>query len=191
MNKNKDFILDLYRSKSTVFTIDEIALLSGDTNRDNLKARINYYVKTGKLLNLRKGIYAKTGEYNPLELAVKIYTPSYISLETVLEKEGVIFQKYETVFAVSYLNRKIEIDNREFQYRKIRKDVLINKEGVELKGSYAIATKERAFLDALYLYKNYYFDNPDVLDRDIIFQMVEIYQSKILIKKVRGIVSNA
>lgn len=187
MGRNKDFVLTLYQSKSTVFTVNEIALLLGDLNRDNLKARINYYVKTGKLLSLRKGIYAKRG-YNPLELAVKVFTPSYVSLETVLEGEGVIFQKYDTIFAVSYLSRAITVDSRRFRYRRIREDILINKEGVELKGGYAIATKERAFLDVLYLYKNYYFDNLDVLDKDIIREMLEIYKSNTLKEKVEDII---
>jgi hypothetical protein len=187
MKKNKDFVLNLYSCKNTVFTIDEIALLLGSSTRENLKARINYYVKTGKLLNLRKGIYAKR-EYDPFELAVKVFTPSYISLETVLEKEGVIFQKYKTIFVVSYLSRKTEIGSHEFQYRRIKEEILINKEGVELKNGYAIATKERAFLDILYLYKNYHFDNMDALDKDIILKMVNIYRSKILKEKVRGII---
>lgn len=187
MVKNKDFVLSLYQSKSTVFTVNEIALLLRDSNRDNLKARINYYVKTGKLLSLRKGIYAKRG-YNPLELAVKVYTPSYISLETVLEREGVIFQKYETIFAVSYLSREIKVDNRQFRYRRIREDILINKEGVELKKGYAIATKERAFLDVLYLYRDYYFDNLEVLDKDIIREMMKIYQSNKLKEKVKDMI---
>jgi len=187
MSKDKDFVLSLYQSRNTVFTVNEIALLLGDLNRDNLKARIHYYVKTGKLLSLRKGVYAKRG-YNPLELAVRIYTPSYISLETVLEREGVIFQKYETIFAVSYLSRKIEVDNRGIQYRRIKEDILINKEGVELKSGYAIATKERAFLDALYLYKDYYFDNTDILDKDIILNMINIYQSKTLKEKIGYII---
>ena len=187
MKKNKDFILNLYSSQNTVFTIDEIALLLGDSNRDNLKARINHYVKTGKLLNLRKGIYAKK-EYNPLELAVKVFTPSYVSLETVLEKDGVIFQKYKTIFVVSYLSRKIEIDSHEFQYRRIKEETLINKEGVELKNGYAIATKERAFLDVLYLYKNYHFDNMDALDKGTVLKMVNIYRSKTLKEKVRGVI---
>jgi predicted transcriptional regulator of viral defense system len=183
MKKGKDFILSLYSSKNTVFTIDEIALIMGDTSRDNLKARINYYVKKGNLLNLRKGVYAKR-EYNPLELASKIYTPSYISLETVLEKEGVIFQKYQTIFVVCYLTRKIEVDGHQFQYRRIKEEILINKEGVEQKNGYAIATKERAFLDTLYLYKDYYFDNVDILDKDIVSNMVDIYRSKTLKDKI-------
>jgi hypothetical protein len=187
MGKDNDFVFSLYQSKSTVFTVNEIGLLLGDSNRGNLKARINYYVKTGKLLNLRKGIYAKR-EYNPFELAVKVYTPSYVSLETVLEKEGVIFQKYETVFAVSYLSRKIKVENHKLQYRRIKEEILINKEGVESKSGYAIATKERAFLDALYLYKDYYFDNLDALDKDIIFNMVNIYKSKTLKEKVKDMI---
>ena len=100
--EKKDFILNLYQAKNTVFTIDEIALLSGEIERFNLKSKINYYVKKGDLRNVRKGIYTKI-EYDPLELATKIFTPSYISLETVLKKEGVIFQTYETIFIVSYL----------------------------------------------------------------------------------------
>ncbi len=187
MDKEKDFIFSLYESKATVFTVNEIALLLGSLNRDNLKAKINYYVKTGKLLNLRKGIYAKR-DYNPLELAVKIYTPSYISLETVLEREGVIFQKYETIFAVSYLSRKIVVDNREIRYRRIREDILLDKDGVTLEGGYAIATKERAFLDVLYLYKDYYFDNTDILDKDIILNMASVYRSKTLNEKIKDII---
>ena len=95
--KRENFILKLYQVKNTVFTIKELALLFPDIKRKNLKARINYYVKKGTLRNIRKGIYVKS-EYSPLELATKIYIPSYISLETVLEKTGVIFQHYKTIF---------------------------------------------------------------------------------------------
>jgi len=39
----------------------------------------------------RRGIYAKDKNYDRLELANRIYTPSYISLETVLSREGIVF----------------------------------------------------------------------------------------------------
>ena len=153
--QKEQFILKLYKTKSTVFTIQEIALLFGETQRANLKAKINYYVKNGLLKNVRKGFYAKP-DYDQLELAAKIYTPSYISLETVLTKEGVIFQYYENIFVVSYLNRIIEVDKTKIQYKKIKNSILLNSKGIIQKENYAIATKERAFLDALYFYKNYY-----------------------------------
>jgi len=117
--KRENFILKLYRVKNTVFTIKEIVLLFPNVERKNLKARINYYVKKGIFKNVRKGIYVKS-EYNPLELATRIYTPSYISLENVLEKEGVIFQHYKTIFVASYLTRKIEVDSQEIQYRRVK-----------------------------------------------------------------------
>ncbi|MEJ2568718.1 MAG: hypothetical protein P8Z50_07610, partial [candidate division WOR-3 bacterium] len=59
---------------------------------------------------------------------------------------------------------------------------------VELKNGYATATKERAFLDALHLYKNYYFDNLDILDKDIVLNMVDIYRSKTLKDKIGKII---
>ena len=53
----------------------------------------------------------------PEELACTLYTPSYISLEYVLQKAGVVFQYDERITAVSYLRRSIDI---QFQnaYRK-------------------------------------------------------------------------
>ena len=182
--KNRNFILRLYQSKSTVFKIPEIGLLLGETNKDRLKARVSYYFKQGVIKRVRRNFYVKP-EYNPFELATKIYTPSYISLETVLTKEGVTFQYYKTIFVLSYLTRTLKIDNHQIQLRKVKNDILTNSKGLIQKDNYFIATKERAFLDALYLYKKYYFDNLDVLDKDKVLDLVEIYKNKVLIKQVK------
>jgi len=186
----KDFILSLYKAKNTVFTIDEIALLLNEDDREALKSKINYYVRQGIIRNVHRGIYVKT-DYDFLELATKIYTPAYVSLETVLVKEGVIFQHYETVFVISYLSRDIEIDQRVIKFKKIKNEILMNKAGIIFKNNYYIASKERAFLDALYLYKNYHFDNLNVLNKKIIFSLLKIYRSKSFSKKVREILKNA
>lgn len=190
MLRKQHFILKLYQLKNTVFTIKELALLFPEIERENLKTKINYYVKKGDLQNLRKGIYAKS-EYNPLELATKIYTPSYISLETVLEKEGVIFQHYTSIFAISYLTRKIRVGENKIQYRRIKEKILLDRKGILQKENYSRASKERAFLDALYLYKDYYFDNLDVLDKEQVLSLLDIYSSKALSKKVKDILKNA
>jgi len=184
------FSLKLYQSEQTVFTMQEIALLFGETKRVNLKSKINYYVKKEVLKNLRKGVYAKPN-YDPMEAAVKIYTPSYISLETVLQKSGVIFQHYETIFAISYLTRQIEFNGHKVQYRRIKQEILLNPSGILQKNNFAMATPERAFLDALYLYKNYYFDNLQALNKKNISDLLKIYQSKNLREKVEKILKNA
>ena len=178
-------ILELYRFPRTVFTTKDIALVWGETNLDTIKARINYYVKKKKLHPLRRGIYAKDKNYNKFELATKIYTPSYVSLETVLQKEGIIFQYYKSIFVVSYLSREIICDNQKYIFKKIKDEALFNDLGIEKKENYFIATKERAFLDALYLYKSYHFDNLKPLDWNFCFEIAKIYGNKKLIERLK------
>lgn len=172
-----DIILTLYSRPQTVFTMDEIALFFPRIPYENLRSRIRYFTDAGKLKRLRHGVYAKI-EYNPLELANKLYKPSYISFETVLAVGGVVFQYYETVFLASYLTRNIEVDGVDIQYRQIKGDVLTNPEGIEQKESYFIATLERAFLDAVYLYRNYHFDNLGTIDWERVDKLKKIYNSK-------------
>jgi len=179
----KDFILEIYKKPQTIFTFKEISLLFPQLTYKNLKSRVSYFVRVGKLKRIRKGIYTREN-FNPLELANKIYTPSYISFETVLEKEGIIFQKYKTIFVASYLSRRIKAEEQEIFYRKIKNEILLNSLGVKEKDFYFIATKERAFLDAVFLYKDYYFDNLRPLNWDIIEEMKKIYSSKLLVKRI-------
>lgn len=173
-------ILALYQSKNTVFTAKEVALLWRETNSDRLKRRLNYYVKSGKLYHLRRGVYAKSVDYDRYELSNKIYTPSYVSLETVLKNEGVIFQHYASVSAVSYLTREITADAAVYVYWKIEKNILVNRSGVTCERNFFIATKERAFLDTLYLNKEYHFDNLTPLDWEVCFELAPIYESRTL-----------
>jgi hypothetical protein len=111
-------IFSVLRSKNTVFTFKDIALLWRNPNTDLVKRQIHYYVKTGRLYPIRRGIYATDPDYNRFELATKIYTPSYVSLETVLQKEGVIFQHYSKIFVVTYLTREIRCDGQTYAFKK-------------------------------------------------------------------------
>ena len=177
-------ILKLYRSNCTILTFKDISMLWKSTNRDLVKRRINYYVKTGKLYALRRGIYAKDKNYSEYELASKIYTPSYISLETVLQKDGIIFQHYSSIFLVSYLTREIECKKQKIVYKKIKNTILTNPKGLIKEGNYFIASKERALLDTLYLYKDYYFDNLKSINWNACLELVLIYENKNLKKKL-------
>lgn len=185
----KQFKEKILKSPQTVFRIKDLALLLEEDNSDKLKSKVNYYSKSGFLKRVRKNIYVKD-DYNFLELANKLYNPSYISFETVLQQEGVIFQNYETVFVASYLSREVEIEGRKIRYRKLKDEVLSNKKGVVKSNNYFKATKERAFLDSLYLYDDYYFDNLDLLDADKVLELSSIYKQKTLIKKVDKIFKN-
>ena len=187
----KNLTFGLYSSPNTVFTTKEISMILGENSLDKVKSRINYAVKKGTLVQLRRGIYAKVAGFEILEAANKIYTPSYISLETVLQKIGVVFQDYDrTIFVVSYQTREIEIGGYTVSFKKIKDEVLINQEGIRLMNGYSIATTERAFLDIVYLYKNYHFDNLSVVDWEKAEDLVNIYKSKALKRRFEQYVRN-
>jgi len=165
----------LYESGKTVFTVNDLALTWGLDNRRVLINKIGYWSKKGKLLKVRKGLYALNSNYSKYEVAQKVLTPSYISLHTVLFMEGLIFQYDSAIYSVSNLSRKFKVGEDEYVYKKIKDEVLYNKTGISDKGGYFIASKERAFLDQLYLVSNFYFDNLETLDRDKVRQIASIY----------------
>ena len=185
-SQKTDVLFTLYNNNRTVYTFSNIALLTGESNAAKLSNKLNYYVHSGKLLNPRKGIYAKNN-YNPEELACLLYTPSYISLEYVLQKAGVIFQYDEKITAVSYLSRTVEIDKNVYQYRKIKNEILIDLSGIIRSNNLNIATPERAFLDVMYLNASYYFDNINSLNKNIIYELLPVYNSKILTERINNI----
>jgi len=186
----KSDILAILRSKSSVFTPKEILISSGQVDADALKRRLHYYVKKGELYHIRRGFYAKDKHYDRLELATKIFTPSYISFETILAKAGVIFQHYKTIFVATYQTREIECDNQLYSFRKIKDTILTNTTGLENRGNYFVATKERAFLDLLYLNKDYHFDNLSPLDFKKIQALLPIYHNKRMVKHVEKYFKN-
>ena len=98
-------VLHILSTDKTVFTFKDLMLFSGETDLKRLKKQINYYTKTGEFYHIRRGIYAKDKNYNKFELANKIYTPSYISFETVLSVACIIFLYYSQIFIASYLSR--------------------------------------------------------------------------------------
>ena len=180
-----EFLEVLLRSPQTIFSTKEVALLWGESNATVVSRRLNSYAQVGKLVRVRRALYAKDRNYNQWELATRIYTPAYISFETVLAVEGIVFQFYGNIFVASYLEREINADGQKISLVRMKDYVLSNIAGIIHKDGVAIATKERAFLDRLYVSKKYHFDNLPSLDWDKIFELLPIYRNKRLEKKVR------
>lgn len=182
--KKGEYLDILLRSRKDIFSTKDVALLWGAENSNAACVRLNYYVRAGKLIRVRRGLYVKDKNYNPFELATRIYTPSYVSFETVLTRSGINFQYYKNIFVASYVNREIKIGEQAFTFIAMKNYVLTNTLGIEHKDGYAIATKERAFLDRLYVSKDYHFDNLDVLSWEKVYQILPIYNNKKMKKKV-------
>ena len=156
-----------------------------------MKSKINYFVKKGRLINLKRGLYAKNIDFEILEAANKILTPSYISLETVLQRSGITFQDYShTIFVLSYQTREIKLGEYTISFKKIKDEILTNSKGIVNQNGYAIAGAERAFLDRIYLSKNYYFDNLEPIDWGKAEDLIKIYNNKAMKGRFRKYVKD-
>jgi hypothetical protein len=171
----KGFIKAILRSNQTVFTFKELLLMWDGIDVDTAKKRVNYYVQTGNLYSVRRGIYAKDKNYNRFELATRIFTPAYISFETVLGNAGITFQYYSQIFVASYQTKEIIADQQKFVFKTLKSSLLTNSFGVENKETYAMAIPERAFLDVIYLSKDYHFDNLSSINWDKVKEILPIY----------------
>ncbi|MDA1337870.1 MAG: hypothetical protein O2871_00745 [bacterium] len=171
-----NLLLQLYNNPNTVFTTKEISMLFPDLKSTALKNRLNYYVKQKQLLSPRHGIYTKP-TFNTFEFANKIYSPSYISFETVLAKHGVTFQNYTSIFVASYLTRELKVADISINYIRINSQILTNPAGIE-NDLFSMATLERAFLDTIYYYKDYHFDNLQPINWDKIRSIQTIYPTQ-------------
>lgn len=175
----------LLKSNKTVFNLKDLALVWNELEMSKVQDKARYYAKQKKLIRVKQGIYSTSNNYDKFELASKLLSPSYISLETVLKQEAMIFQSYESIFSVSIKNKDFEIGEQFYYFKQMKKSIATNLRGLESKENYWIAKKERAFLDAIYLYKDYHFDNLLGLDWDYVFELIHIYDNKAMLERVR------
>lgn len=180
----ENLIAKLYKSPKTILTIKDIALIWEETNTVNLFSKIKYYAKQGSLIRLTRGVFAKSKEYNIKELATSIYTPSYISFETVLREAGIIFQHHDSIFVAGPYPTTKKIGNQTIIFRKLKDSVLYSALGIKNENNYSIATPERAFLDTIYLSPKFYFDNLRSINWEICSELVKIYDNKQLVKRL-------
>lgn len=168
----------------TVFTVQSLMMLTGCNDSGRLTKSLHYYANEGRIQNPRRGVYTKL-KYDVLEMACSLFRPSYISLEYVLQRAGIVFQWDDSVTCVSYLSRSVEVDGKQYLYRKVSPELWIGLEGIEQLDNVAIATPERAFLDMVYLSAgNCYFDNLRPLSVKQVRNLLPLYRSQKLNERV-------
>lgn len=189
MSSRISLLQGILESPRTVFTVQSLMMQTACNDSGRLTKSLHYYANEGKVRNPRRGIYTKQ-KYNVEEMACSLFRPSYISLEYVLQRAGVVFQWDETVTCVSYLSRTAEVDGKQFQYRKIAPELWIGMEGIEQRDNIAIATPERAFLDMMYLSAgNCYFDNLHPLSIKAVRDLLPLYRSQKLNERVASLLN--
>ena len=190
MSSQINILETILGSQRTVFTLQALMMLTECSDTKKLTKSLHYYAQSGKILNPRKGIYAKL-KYDEQEMACSLFRPSYISLEYVLGRAGVVFQWDDTITSVSYLSREVEVDGKSYRFRIINPEIWVGMEGIEQRGSVAIASPEKAFLDTVYLSAgNCYFDNLRPLSIKKINELLPFFNSPILNKRVKEMFGN-
>ena len=184
MSSRNNVLEVILNSPRSVFNVQSLRMLTACEDSQKLTKSLHYYIKEGKIRSPRRGIYTKAS-YDEKEMACSLFRPAYVSLESVLQRCGVVFQYDDTITCVSYLNRIVEIDDKIYQFRIINPVLWIGMEGIEQHDNILIATPERAFLDMLYLSAgNCYFDNLHPINKKKVKQLLPLYQSKALAERV-------
>lgn len=138
--------------------IDTELLLSGVSNPSGIKVQITRWLKSGKLVQLKRGVYLLAEPYMGIDIlashvASVLKKPSYISLEKALEFHGLIPEAVKVYTCVT-TKRAARFVNSvgDFDYRHIQRSLFWGYESINNKKQTAfMATAEKALLDLFYL----------------------------------------
>ena len=141
------------------FDLATVVQLSGE-RRSTLGTQLNRWIKAGKLLSLRRGMYAFPERYrqlpiNPAELANQLYRPSYVSGLWALGFYGLIPEKVVMYTSVTTrVPRRFENELGVFNYRHVKQDAFFAYQPVEIQeDKVLLAEPEKALLDLWHLTK--------------------------------------
>ena len=152
-------------------------------SENSFKKRLQYQLKHQKLIKVRKGLYAQpdcrigASAEDRVQGGALIYTPSYLSYESVLAQAGVLFQRYgHATYAAPY-TKTIQLPdyNQAFVFKRLPMALLSDLTGIVHTPQYMQASPERAICDCLYHNLNYPFERLNVLDRDLLLRIGEMY----------------
>ncbi len=154
-------ISQLIASGQKMFHTADLAVIWGIADKNTLYTTIKRYVAKRVLFTIYKGFYSivPVADLDVYALGVKsLHRFAYVSTETVLAKEGVIFQTVYPITLVSDISKKFQINDQSYFCRKMKMDRLLDSQGVQNKNGVLFADKKRAISDMLYFNPKYHLD---------------------------------
>lgn len=122
--------------------------------------KIHYWVKSGDLVQVKKGLYVLGQEISSQHphsflLANQIYGPSYVSLDSALSHYGLIPERvYQTSSVTTRLSKTFTTPVGRFDYTQVKSSYFalgITSHGGIESGYYLIASPEKALWDKIVL----------------------------------------
>ncbi len=168
----------LFQDNRKLYHTQDLAVLWGIDNPNTLYTTIKRYIKSGVINPIYKGFYSTVplNEINPFLLGlVSLQRYGYISTESILTKDGIIFQDIKYITLVSDVSKKFQIGDYNFLVRKMKNEYLYNNVGIITSKGKRKASTERAVADMLYFNSDYHFD----AERNINWQKVKKIQKTI------------
>ena len=181
------------------FDLPSVVQLSGE-RRQSIRVQLHRWCRNGKLLPLRRGMYAFAEDYrkrdlNYAELANELYRPSYISIHWALGFFGLIPEMVVAYTSVtSRTPRTFENDLGVFSYRHVKSSAFFGYRPVDIGGRKVLmAVPEKALLDLWYLEKGGWeydrmagmrFQNHKLIDSRRLSQYASRFNSPRLLKAI-------
>lgn len=147
--------------RARVFTIQTVRDLFPEHSTHVINQQMYRLVKSGEIHRIRRGIYAFPRRLIMYDsLSALLYSPSYISLETVLTEHGVLFapdkQDYaQTIFLVTtHRSNNVELTDYNYICSRIKPQFFFGYKEEFCEDNhikYYKATLEKAVVDFLYL----------------------------------------
>lgn len=136
------------KMQKEIFTWEEAMVIAFGTAPATLKLQLHNWKKSGDVVSLKRGVYVFSGIKPAIrEIAIALYSPSYISMEYALNYHGLIPDIPFTVTLVTTkTTRTFNTQFGRFLYQKIKKKAFTGYDMETL-----VAEKEKAVVDYLYL----------------------------------------
>lgn len=145
-----------------IFTALDLCQLFGASKRAS-DAFLSYNARRGLLIRLKQGFYSFSRSLpHDFLIANKIYSPSYVSLDTALSFYSLIPETvYSVISVTTKKTNRFLVGNKEFVYHKIKTSAFLGYKLTRVDGEKVyLATPEKAVADLVYFMflkrKNWY-----------------------------------
>ncbi|MBI5152482.1 hypothetical protein HZA39_03020 [Candidatus Peregrinibacteria bacterium] len=141
------------QNKLTIFTISDLKILLNQYSREYLRLKLSRWKQKGYLNSPKRGLYMfMDAEFDEFEIASKLITPSYVSLETALSHYSIIPDVSAEVSGVTTKNtRTFKTNSSIYKFYHIKQALFSN--FVHLREEIFIAEPQKAILDFFYFRK--------------------------------------
>ncbi len=149
---------DFLKKVQALPLIDTRILTTGLTDVSAVKVQISRWEKSGKLIQIKRGIYLLAEPYRKIKaselyIAGVLKSPSYISLEKALEYHGLIPESVAVFTSVTTKRPTLfKTAAGVYDYRHIKPSLFWGYTSLVLEGQTSfMATPEKALMDLFYL----------------------------------------